>query len=217
MSSGVKLALGAAGALAALSIFSAHRSGSASSSVVDVEGMVPELVRRWYNALYPYDPPVQDPDDVDSFRLADVGSMPAEVRQWWERATGTRVLGSGNFRVVVALGDGTVVKLALDSWGEKENERELEAWQEYEGTPVSDFLAPILSGWQHAVVMKQAKALSGEALTANARLRQAFEQRRAAVETLYRAGEHFIEDTYKPSNWGVLDGKIVLIDYAEAG
>ena len=183
-------------------------------SLQELLDLVPELRMRWYNAAEGED--LTDPDEVEDFHLSDYGwSFDPEVKAWWERTTGTRYLGHGNYRFVVSLGDGTVAKLALDGWGEDENQREIEAWQRHQGTEVEGFLAPMVRGSEEVVVMEQAHALSSDQLEANPALARAHEARDHAFNLLGHQGKHRITDTAAPGNWGVLHGQVVLIDYPE--
>jgi hypothetical protein len=207
-----RVTLAAVAALAGMAALS-RRSGSRA---VDAQGLyrwIPELRRRWYNEDEGED--VEDPDEVEDFFLSDHPWIPDGVQRWWEQATGTRYLGHGNYRVVVSLGDGTVAKFSLDSHGEDENSREVEAWDEYAGTPVADFLAPMIWGSDEMVVMRQAEALSMDKLEADPALALALKRRDDALNALGLQGKHNITDTAHPGNWGILDGKIVLIDYPE--
>ena len=208
---GTFLAIGAVAALAALGARRAR--GSRSLSVDEILVFVPELRMRWYNASY--GEAVVDPEEVDDFYLSDHPYIPPSVKSWWEEKTGTRYIGHGNYRVVFSVGDGTVVKLALDNQGQSENQNEVDSWNEYHDTPVGQMLAPMIEGDEGAVVMRQAVPLSKRMFELNPSIEADFRKADRRFNELAFASGHNINDTAALGNWGVLDGKIVLIDYPE--
>ncbi len=142
-----------------------------------------------------------------SFFLSD-WSVTDEVRRWWERATGTRWLAEGENRIVVRLRDGRVLKLALDSEGEKSNLAEIQTWNEAQGdAEVLDFLVPLHGGNEHFIVMEYARPLGY--LDEND---PAYRDRQRAWNDLLHQGRSRAMDV-PYFNWGMHKGKIRLLDY----
>lgn len=206
------LTIAAVAALAAAGKLKRRSAGSRSLSIQHIIGMTPELRMRWHNAVSHPDDKVDDTEDVEDFYLSDQFEFPQDVRSWWEKTTGTEYIGHGNYRVVFGLDDDHVLKIALDYHGEGENQRELDAWDTYEGTDIEQYLVPIVEGDERYVLMKRAVPLSTRAIEDRGieeRLNKVSRQfDRLAFEDL-----HSITDTASPSNWGLMGGKILLVDY----
>jgi hypothetical protein len=137
------------------------------------------------------------------------------VRRWWESTTGTTYIGHGNYRVVFDMGDGTVLKLALDATGEDENVNEIQAWEEHHDDEASRFLAPLLEGDERYVLMERAEPLSMSAIQRDPSLKRRLDEASRQFNNLALEGKHEIMDIASPSNWGLLNGELVLIDYPE--
>jgi len=208
----VHATLAAVAALAAAGSLKRRSSGSRSVSIQHMMEMVPELRLRWYNATSHPDDRVDDAWDVEDFFLSDQFEFPQDVRSWWEGATGTRYIGHGNYRIVFGLDDDHVLKIALDYHGEGENQRELDAWDTYEGTDIGQYLVPIVEGDERYVLMKRAVPLSMDSIE-RLGLKRRLDEVSRQFGRLAFAGLHNITDTASPSNWGLMGDKILLVDY----
>lgn len=135
------------------------------------------------------------------------------MKMWWERNTNTTLLGVGNYRAVFDLKNGFVLKLPINRDGNTANENEVIAWKEYENTPVGDFLAPIIAGSAEYVVMRKAQPL-GKRLRGD--VAEEWDRRWLQFSDMYNRREHDIEDIHERENWGMIDNKLVLVDYPSA-
>ncbi len=173
-------------------------------SVQDLRALIPELRQRWFEAWNDeeYD------EDLDDFELSEYGPIPQAVKDWWEKKTGTTYLGHGNYRIVFDMHNGRVIKLALDYHGEGENRAQIESWNDLYDTDLGQLLAPLVDGDDDYVVMVKAKPIDQN----NPQIVEMVNEASRQVEQLQ--DEHGISDTASLSNWGLLGGRVVLIDYA---
>jgi len=195
------LTVAAIGALAAVGM----RRGSRSYDQVErALELVPELRRRWVQEEGGGD------EEEDEFFLMDFPDFPPATRRWFEDQTGLAYLGHGNHRIVFRMSDGDVLKLALDIEGEKANELETAAWEEYGADPrVRDYLVPLIAGNEDFVIMEHATPLSSPM---DLKTEQEFTRRHNRWQRMAFEGLHDVYDT-SMRNWGRHDGKLKLLDY----
>lgn len=105
-------------------------------------------------------------------------------------------LGRGTHRAVFAAGwsDDYVIKIEVGAAGA--NGREWEVWKELSGTPAEKWLCPcvLISPGTTALVMRRAQPITD-------------------VSVLPKRLPWWVTDV-KAENWGLLDGRPVLVDYA---
>ena len=198
--SGEWLALGAAGALAAIS---AARRKESPSRLEDLIAIVGEIQANVIGGGSDWIPTEQLPDD-----FVPTG----ELLQRQLRAYGFEILGEGGDRLVVALGPDRIAKVALDSSGREQNWREYETWIDERNGPVADYLVPVhsLSGDDAVLVMELADPLPHpEDRGAPSRQTwQRFLRRRDELR------EHVsIYDADYDFNWGWHNGELKVLDY----
>lgn len=170
--------------------------------------LLPVLRARW--AYWVWGQVVEDQDELDDFFLAEVAGMPGHLQRWWKGETGMTYIGQGATRLVFRMGDGNVLKLALDFNGEQANISEIEVWDEWsEDENTVDFLVPLLAGDERFVVMEQAELLPCDLF----RRKQLADRVNARI-LAWKALDTSVDDTH-PDNWGIHEGKIRLLDYQE--
>jgi len=135
---------------------------------------------------------------------------------WMLRDEGFDVLGSGGSRIVVALDDERVAKIDAQPGGPS-NASEIDVWNEY--GQQTDLLAPVLDERSDGriLVMSRAEAFDGPADSSGRvkdvprKLRMRLDD--AKSELLDILGPNYEDPSYD-FNWGILDGRLVCIDYA---
>lgn len=173
--------------------------------------LYPQFLRQWYERATGYSIELDEVWDIDFSQYPLLFSD--DMKMWWEGNTNTTLLGVGNYRAVFDLKNGFVLKLPINRDGNTANEKEVAAWEEYENTPVGDFLAPIVAGGAEYVVMRKAQPL-GKRMKAS--LAEEWDNRLLRFLAMYNRREHDIEDIDERENWGVIDNKLVLVDYPSA-
>lgn len=177
----------------------------------EILDLVPELALRWHAANAKTDAATIE-GDFD-FTLADHDVFPEQVRSWWERRTGLAYIAHGSTRIVFDLGDGYVIKIALDPAGEEANVGEMDNWFSLCESGLSVFFVPVEAGDERFILMPKVKPLSSRIFSepGGKEIEQEWKLRRDAFRRLVSI--HGIIDIDITSNWGIFDGSISLLDY----
>lgn len=181
------------------------------ASVDEVLDLVPELALRWHAADAGLDPCSIEGDF--NFTLADHDVFPDLVRAWWEERTGLVYIAHGSTRIVFDLGDGLVIKIALDPMGEEANVGEMDTWFSLCESGLSVFFVPVEAGDERFLLMSKVEPLSQRRFLEpdGAEIEREWRLRRDAFRRLQPA--HGVLDIDIPSNWGLLDGMVSILDY----
>ena len=130
--------------------------------------------------------------------LHGAGTGEADRKASLEASVGLPLVGVGSERAVFAMGD-AVIKLAVSTSGGRDaNQREAALWKQAKGTPLADYLVPVLTSAANGEWLRMASATTP-----------------AEPRDLSGAGKKFYD--IKPANWGTHDGKAKLLDYSLYG
>jgi len=124
---------------------------------------------------------------------------------------GVPVLGWGATRVVAVLPSGNVVKLPWSDTGAESSDREWENWNEA-SEEVQELLLPPLEYVAGAIVFPRVKTVTDRDYDD-----PELDAARKAYARLYRSNAPGAnaQDFQNTQNWGVYDGRLVLLDYGD--
>lgn len=121
------------------------------------------------------------------------------------------LLGSGNYRAAY-LYKGHALKLPITSHGRQDNERELTLWATVESdSNLSEGLASCLGGDGDAMLFELASPIGKVTGIMNDRAAEWVARMRGKGISLLDCGN----PQHRPRQWGLIDGRIVLLDYAD--
>ncbi|KKK96577.1 hypothetical protein LCGC14_2661390, partial [marine sediment metagenome] len=134
-----------------------------------------------------------------------------DMKDW--RDLGLPFIGGGATRTIYDLGDGNVLKVAINRSapslnGLKSNMREAKVWAQAANTDDSQFFAPIIAACPDGSWVIQEKANCGYSEDYDYKDRDA--ARAVAKKAPYK-----VHDLHE-ANFGVIEGRVVIIDYASA-
>jgi len=212
---GTPLALGVAAGLVLASALTKKPAGSRD------RGIDHARIRELGEKLRAYTRGIIDEagDDLNNFDPYDYDISKGDM----EHVLGVPVLGWGLSRVVVRVAPGIVAKLPWREDGVERNAAEVSLYDEA-SDEVKEMLLPPLDyvyppGAAVFPEVEVVAASSREQAALPQRKRQDLEHARARWLALVRSGEPgaVTGDVHSGENWGILDGKMVLIDYEPEG
>lgn len=121
------------------------------------------------------------------------------------------LLGSGNYRAAY-LYKGYALKLPITSHGRQDNERELTLWESVRAdASLSEGLASCLGGDGEAMLFELASPIGKVTGIMNDRAAEWVARMRGKGISLLDCGN----PQHRPRQWGLIDGHVVLLDYAD--